>query len=86
MKRKFEVLFFDGHCEITDFDTVYDLVDELECCERDDINQIHELNENGTLGDVIWTEEEGLFSREFDLPCNQDKGYYDDEDEDDLFD
>ena len=63
--KKYDVLFMDGHVEIVDFDTVDKLIDELEMFERDDINQIHELEEDGSLGRTIWTEEEGLFVRNF---------------------
>jgi hypothetical protein len=33
--------------------------------ERDDVNMIHELEKDGSLGRTIWTEEEGLFVRNF---------------------
>lgn len=58
---KYEVLYFDGHTEVVDHDTMEDLVYELESFEKDDVNMIHELNEDGSLGETIWTEEEGLF-------------------------
>lgn len=58
---KYEILFTDGHTEIVDHETMEDLVYELESFERDDVSQIHELNEDGSLGETIWTEEEGLF-------------------------
>ena len=39
------------------------IVEELELFERWDVSQIHELEDNGDLGETIWTEEEGLFVR-----------------------
>lgn len=59
--KKFEVLFLDRHVEVVDFDTVDTLIDELECFGRDDVCQIHVLNDDDSLGETIWTEEEGLF-------------------------
>ena len=37
------------------------LVYELESFERDDVNMIDEIDENGESIRRIWTEEEGLF-------------------------
>lgn len=58
---KYEVLYMDRHTEIVDSETMEDIVYELESFERDDVSQIHELNDDGSLGKTIWTEEEGLF-------------------------
>lgn len=63
MEKRYEILFFDRHTEIVDRQTMESIVDELELFERDDVNQIHELEDDGTLGKTIWTEEEGLFVR-----------------------
>lgn len=63
--KKYDVLFTDGHVEVVDFDTVDRLIDELEMFERWDVRQIHFLNPDGSLGDTIWTEEEGLFVRDY---------------------
>jgi hypothetical protein len=41
------------------------LVDELEMFERTDVSQIHRIYKSGKLGKTIWTEEEGLFVRDF---------------------
>lgn len=61
--KQYEILYFDGHTEIVDSKTMEDLVYELESFERDDVNQIHEYDENNPdeVGETIWTEEEGLF-------------------------
>ncbi len=59
--KQYEILYLDGHTEIVDHSTMEDLVYELESFERDDVNQIHEIESDGTLGETIWTEEEGLF-------------------------
>ncbi len=72
--KKYEVLFTDRHIEIMDYDTVDNLITELEMFERWDVSQIHELEDNGEIGETIWTEEEGLFVRDFG---------FDDEDEED---
>lgn len=61
--KKYEVLFLDRHIEIVDFDTVDNLIDELECFGRDDVCQIQRLRKDGKLGKTIWTEEEGLHVR-----------------------
>ena len=63
MEKRYEILFFDRHTEIVDRETMEGIVDELEMFERDDVNQIHELEDDDTLGETIWTEEEGLFVR-----------------------
>lgn len=57
---KYRVLYFDGHTEIVDEDTMNHLVDELEAFTRDDVSQIHRISGNEKLGKTIWTEEEGL--------------------------
>ena len=61
----FEILYFDKHTEIKNYEETSKLVDELEMFERTDVNQIHELEDDGSLGRTIWTEEEGLFDRNF---------------------
>lgn len=62
---RYEVLYHDRHTEIVDEDTVNDLIDELELFDRTDVSQIHQLNDDDSLGDTIWTEEEGLFPTDF---------------------
>ena len=61
----FEILYFDKHTEIMNKEETSKLVDELEMFERDDVCQIHRIYKNGKLGKTIWTEEEGLFDRNF---------------------
>ena len=61
--KQYEILFTDRHVEVVDRDTMEEIVDELELFERWDVSQIHELEDNGDLGETIWTEEEGLFVR-----------------------
>ncbi len=68
---KYEVLFHDKHTEVVDHTTMEDLVYDLEMFERTDVSQIHGLNEDGTLGDTIWTEEEGLFISYGELSCEE---------------
>jgi hypothetical protein len=63
--KQYEILFFDKHTEIMNYEDTSNLVDELEMFERDDVNMIHELEKDGSLGRTIWTEEEGLFVRNF---------------------
>jgi hypothetical protein len=41
--------------------------------ERFDVSQIHELEDNGELGETIWTEEEGLFVRGFGYDTRDDE-------------
>jgi hypothetical protein len=77
--KKYEVLYSNRKVEIVDFDTVDKLIDELEMFERFDVSQIHELEDNGDVGETIWTEEEGLFVRDFGYDTR------DDVDEDDEF-
>lgn len=60
--KQYEILYLDGHSEVVNPSTMEDLVYDLESFERDDVSQIHELNEDGSLGETIWTEEEGLFT------------------------
>jgi hypothetical protein len=64
MEKRYEVLFNDRHVEIVDHETVDEMITELELFERDDISQIHLLKDNGDF-DTIWTEEEGLFVRDY---------------------
>ncbi len=73
---KYEILYLDKHTEIVDEQTVDTMINELEMFERTDVSQIHELNNDGTLGRTIWTEEEGLFVSDFGLPCKEDDDYY----------
>lgn len=73
--KQYEILYRDRHTDIVDHSTMEDLVYELESFERDDVSQIHELNTDGTLGETIWTEEEGLFISYGEL------NYVDDEEE-----
>ena len=71
--KKYEVLFTDKHTEIVDHDTVDQMITDLELFERTDVSQIHLLKDDGDF-ETIWTEEEGLFVRDF--------GFDDDEDDD----
>ena len=61
----FEILYSDKHTEIMNYDETSKLVDELESFERDDVDMIHRIYKCGKLGRTIWTEEEGLFVRDF---------------------
>ena len=61
----FEILYSDKHTEIMNYDETSKLVDELESFERDDVDMIHRIYKSGKLGRTIWTEEEGLFVRDF---------------------
>ena len=61
----FEILYSDKHTEIMNYDETSKLVDELEMFERDDVDMIHRIYKSGKLGRTIWTEEEGLFVRNF---------------------
>ena len=63
--KKYEVLYTNSKVEVVDFDTVDQLIDELEMFDRWDVSQIHELADNGKIGKTIWTEEEGLFLRDY---------------------
>lgn len=63
--NRYEILYHDRHTEIVDEDTINDLISELESFERTDVSQIHQLNDDDSLGDTIWTEEEGLFPTAF---------------------
>jgi hypothetical protein len=63
--KQYEIHFFDKHTEIMNYEDTSNLVDELEMFERTDVNMIHELEDDGSLGRTIWTEEEGLFVRNF---------------------
>lgn len=62
---EFEILFHDTHTEIKNYEDTSKLVDELERFERTDVSQIHRIYKSGKLGKTIWTEEEGLFVRNF---------------------
>lgn len=59
--KKYEISYKNGKIEVVDFNTMEDLVYELESFERDDVNMIDELDDNGECVKRIWTEEEGLF-------------------------
>ena len=61
----FEILYNDNHTEVMNYDDTSKLIDELEMFERDDVNMIHRILKSGKLGKTIWTEEEGLFVRNF---------------------
>ena len=61
----FEILYNDKHTEIMNYDDTSKLIDELESFERDDVNMIYRILKSGKLGRTIWTEEEGLFVRDF---------------------
>ncbi len=69
--KKYEVIFTDRHTEILDHDTVDKMIDELEMFERTDVSQIHLLKDDGDF-DTIWTEEEGLFVRDFGFDTRDD--------------
>ena len=73
--KKYEILYSDRRTEIVDEVTVDQLIDELELFERTDVSQIHLLKDDGDF-DTIWTEEEGLFVKDYG---------FDDEDEDEDF-
>jgi hypothetical protein len=60
-----------------------DLVYELESFERTDVSQIHELEEDGSLGETIWTEEEGLFISYGKLSVLDDEDFVDEDNFDD---
>jgi hypothetical protein len=75
MEKKYEISYFRSTGkpdEVVDRDTMEDIVYELESFERDDVNQIHELEDDGSLGRTIWTEEEGLFVRDFGYDTRDD--------------
>ena len=59
--KQFEILYNDGEVEVMDSIKMVSLVEELENFDRMDVSQIHELQDDGEIGDTIWTEEEGLF-------------------------
>jgi hypothetical protein len=79
--KKYEVLYTNRKVEVVDFETVDKLIDELEMFERFDVSQIHELEDNGELGETIWTEEEGLFVRGFGYDTRDDEDEEEDDDE-----
>lgn len=76
MEKRYEVLFNDRHVEIVDHETVDEMITELELFERTDVSQIHLLKDDGDF-DTIWTEEEGLFVRDFGFDDEEDE-YYED--------
>ena len=77
--KQYEVLYTNRKVEIVDFDTVDKMIDELEMFERFDVSQIHELQEDGEIGETIWTEEEGLFVRDFGFDDeDEEEEYYED--------
>lgn len=76
--KQYRILYTDNHTEVVNHETMEDLVYELESFERDDVNQIHELNEDGSLGETIWTEEEGLFVSYGELSDTDDEDFVED--------
>ena len=70
--KKYEVLFTDKHTEIVDHDTVDQIITELELFERTDVSQIHLLKDDGDF-ETIWTEEEGLFVKDFGFDGEDDE-------------
>jgi hypothetical protein len=89
--KQYEILYSDRHTEVVNHKTMEDLVYELESFERDDVSQIHELKEDGSLGETIWTEEEGLFISYGKLSVLDDEDFVDEDnfyndDEEDYFD
>ena len=77
--KKYEILYSDRHTEVVDHKTMEDLVYELESFERDDVSQIHEYKEDGSLGETIWTEEEGLFISYGKLSVLDDEDFVDED-------
>jgi hypothetical protein len=61
----FEILYYDTHTEIMNKEDTSELIDKLEMFERTDVSQIHRIYKSGKLGKTIWTDEEGLFVRDF---------------------
>ena len=59
--KRYEIMFKNGKLEIWNSSDTEDLIYELESFERDDVNMIDEVDENGESIKRIWTEEEGLF-------------------------
>lgn len=58
-----EVQYLDGTVEsYTDREEVSELVDALEAFERDDVNRIDLVDENGEFIDDVWTVEEGIMN------------------------
>jgi hypothetical protein len=84
--KQYEILYSDKHTEVVNHETMEDLVYELESFERQDVSQIHELNDDGSLGETIWTEEEGLFISYGKLSVLDDEDYDEDELIDELID
>ena len=58
--KNYEILYHDGKTEIVDGDKAETIALEADGCDRDDISQIHELEDGGTLGKTMWTDEEGF--------------------------
>ena len=59
--KRYEIMFKNGKIEIWNSSDTEDLIYDLESFERDDVNMIDEVDENGEYVKRIWTEEEGLF-------------------------
>ena len=59
--KRYEIMFKNGKLEIWNSKETEDLIYELESFERDDVNMIDEIDDNGESIKRIWTEEEGLF-------------------------
>lgn len=59
--KRYEIMFKNGKLEIMNSSDTEDLIYELESFERDDVNMIDEIDDNGEFIKRIWTEEEGLF-------------------------
>ena len=75
--KQYEILYSDGHSELVDNETMEELIYELESFERADVSQVHELEEDGSLGETIWTEEEGLFGSYGELSVSDDEDFVD---------
>ena len=59
--KRYEIMFKNGKIEVWNSSDTEDLIYELESFERDDVNMIDEVDDNGEYVKRIWTEEEGLF-------------------------
>ena len=76
--KKYEILYSDRRTEIVDEGTVDEMINELESFERTDVSQIHLLKDDGDF-DTIWTEEEGLFVKDFGFDDeDEEEEYYED--------
>lgn len=71
--KQYEVIYSDKHTEVVDEKTVDQMINELEMFERTDVSQIHLLKDDGDF-DTIWTDEEGLFVRDFGFDVEDDDG------------